>query len=279
MLAIAAWQASCNTVSSASQRGWTWPGPWPPLSILSPDSAKPSFQVARGFPILQDDKVRQVGDDWLRSQAKSKPPSAAHTLLIIDWTFAPDSVRAEPGPARIARLVAAIQGFLDSDTMSASDCSPLTGRLCFTCTWVFGHVGRSFFSRCNFANTMATLAPADSHPVFARPWCSFKDSLDRFNQFASLCVRTSAGVLLLICTQMPSLHCMAFTEVHGDGWGMNPQFGSCAPPLMGLELCSLRRANALYPFEARFPRLCSQTWPPPGPTSFGWRLWHRFCLF
>ena len=37
-----------------------------PLSLLSPDLARPSFQVARGFPILQDDKIRR-GDDWLRS--------------------------------------------------------------------------------------------------------------------------------------------------------------------------------------------------------------------
>ena len=97
-------------------------------------------------------------------EAKSKPPSAAHTLLGIDWTFAPDSVRAEPGPARIARLVAAIQGFLDSDTMSASDCSSLTGRLCFTCTWVFGHVGRSFLQPLYFRQHHGNPGPSRLTP-------------------------------------------------------------------------------------------------------------------
>ena len=83
-------------------------------------------------------------------EAKSKPPRNAHTLLGIDWTFAGDYVRAEPGQSRIERLVSTIQGFLDSDVMSSAECSPLTGRLCFTCTWVFGHVGRSFLQPLYF---------------------------------------------------------------------------------------------------------------------------------
>ena len=93
-------------------------------------------------------------------EAKSKPPSTAHALLGIDWNFAPDIVRAELGPARISRLVAAIQGFLDSNMMSASECSSLTGRLCFTCTWVFGHVGRLFLQPLYFRQHHGSPGPS-----------------------------------------------------------------------------------------------------------------------
>ena len=117
--------------------------------------AESSFATFQAFHRLLGFKMKE---------AKSKPPGTAHTLLGIDWTFSPDSVRAEPGPARISRLVATIQGFLDSDMMSASECSSLTGRPCFTCTWVFGHVGRSFLQPLYFRQHHGNPGPSKLTP-------------------------------------------------------------------------------------------------------------------
>ena len=95
-------------------------------------------------------------------EAKSKPPSKTHTLLGIDWTFDNEYVRAEPGPARIARLVSTIQGFWTRTLcpqlgvrLSRDACALLA--LGFSAMWA----GR-FFSPSTFANIMVTRATACS---------------------------------------------------------------------------------------------------------------------
>ena len=103
--------------------------------------AESSFAAFQAFHLMLGFRMKE---------AKSKPPSKTHTLLGIDWTLDDEYVRAELGPTRIARLVSTIPGFLDSDVMSSAECSSLTGRLCFSCTWVFGNVGRSFLQPLYF---------------------------------------------------------------------------------------------------------------------------------
>ncbi|CAE7040700.1 ftsH [Symbiodinium sp. CCMP2592] len=75
-------------------------------------------------------------------EEKSKEPRFAQTLLGIEWTLTAEAIFASPGARRVAKLVETIADFLASGRMSASECSQLTGKLCFTCTWVFNHVGR-----------------------------------------------------------------------------------------------------------------------------------------
>ena len=66
-----------------------------PLSLLSPEVGRPTFQAARGFPILQDDKLRR-GDDWLRSHHND-------TVAAID---SPPYLGA---PTVVSRAIACLQ--------------------------------------------------------------------------------------------------------------------------------------------------------------------------
>ncbi|CAE7632255.1 unnamed protein product [Symbiodinium sp. CCMP2592] len=75
-------------------------------------------------------------------EEKPKEPRFAQTLLGIEWTLTAEAIFASPGARRVTKLVETITDFLTSGRMSASECSQLTGKLCFTCTWVFNHVGR-----------------------------------------------------------------------------------------------------------------------------------------
>ena len=83
-------------------------------------------------------------------EEKSKPPQPRHTLLGIEWSFEGQTLFASPGQARVAKLIETIQGYLVQDCMSAAECSALTGKLSFTCTWVFNNVGRSFLQPLYF---------------------------------------------------------------------------------------------------------------------------------
>ncbi|CAE7265094.1 DNMT3A [Symbiodinium sp. CCMP2592] len=75
-------------------------------------------------------------------EEKSKEPRFAQTLLGIEWTLTAEAILASPGARRVEKLVQTINEFLSRGRISASECSQLTGKLCFTCTWVFNHVGR-----------------------------------------------------------------------------------------------------------------------------------------
>ena len=77
-------------------------------------------------------------------EEKSKQPAFARTLLGIEWFITLDAIFASPGSRRVSKLVEVIESYLTSGRMSASECSQLTGKLCFTCTWVFNQVCRSF---------------------------------------------------------------------------------------------------------------------------------------
>ena len=83
-------------------------------------------------------------------EEKSKPPQPRHTLLGIEWSFEGQTLFASPGQARVAKLIETIRGYLVQDCMSAAECSALTGKLSFTCTWVFNNVGRSFLQPLYF---------------------------------------------------------------------------------------------------------------------------------
>ena len=110
------------------------------FSVEQAWSAESSFATFQAFHRLLGFRMKEA-----KSQTSShNTDSPGH------WCFDHDHVRAGPGPARVVRLISAIQSFLDADEMSASECSSLAGRLCFTCTWVFGHVGRSFLQPLYF---------------------------------------------------------------------------------------------------------------------------------
>ena len=94
------------------------------FSVEQSWSAESSFATFQAFHRLLGFRMKE---------AKSKPPHTTQTLLGIEWCFGHDHVRAGPGPARVA-----------------TECSSLTRRLCFTCTWVFGHEGRSFLQPLYF---------------------------------------------------------------------------------------------------------------------------------
>eukprot|EP00439_Symbiodinium_sp_Y106_P045782 s258_g5.t2 len=73
-------------------------------------------------------------------EEKSKEPGASQTLLGIEWEINHKEILASPGVRRVARLTEVIDDYLEKGRMSSSECSQLTGKLCFTCTWVFGNI-------------------------------------------------------------------------------------------------------------------------------------------
>ena len=120
-------------------------------------------------------------------EEKSKQPQCEQTLLGIEWTFCRDTVFASPSANRIHKLRQTIYQYLDAGRMSAAECAALTGKLCFTHTWVFNHVARSFLQPLYFRQHHGNPGPSSLTPRavttpvaaafasvkprrFARPW-------------------------------------------------------------------------------------------------------------
>ena len=141
-------------------------------------------------------------------EEKSKEPRAAQTLLGIEWEINHKEILASPGERRVARLTEVIDGYLEKGRMSSSECSQLTGKLCFTCTWVFSNIGRAMLQPLYYRQHNGPPGSSPLTPRLRQALCQLRSLLPRLRprRFALLSTERNRPVVHLYAGAFVTLH-------------------------------------------------------------------------
>ena len=141
-------------------------------------------------------------------EEKSKEPRASQTLLGIEWEINHKEILASPGERRVARLTEVIDGYLGKGRMSSSECSQLTGKLCFTCTWVFSNIGRAMLQPLYYRQHNGPPGSSPLTPRLRQALCQLRSLLPRLRprRFALLSTERNRPVVHLYADAFVTLH-------------------------------------------------------------------------